>query len=500
MKLELFLSYRYFIAKKRSSSVSLVSTISIVSVASAVMFLIVVFSVLNGFHDDMKSKILSKEYHINIVDGRSDYISDYRGLVQKISNIRGLRRIIPRMEGQGLLNFRSSTRGVKIRGVVEDIWYRDPDFGTKFQVLSSIKETRRIEAEEFKTRILARVRTREQRELLLRCYRYDTNRNLYLRREELSTGEQEQVDEVLQRSGYFFDVRKRNHVLIGDTLSKLMAVGAGDMISLYVPPKEGLDDMLLPLNIQYRVSGVFTSGYSEYDEFFVFMSMKDAQFLFGTGDVAYAVGVKIDDYDQAPAFRRKIERQISSRYMVRTWMYSRRNLYTALLTEKALIGLVLFFVVLIAAVAIASTLVMVVMEKEREIGILKSMGMRPQAVMSVFILQGFMIGILGTVLGLFAGLAIATSVTHLLRAVEWLVNTFSNAFYSLFHGILALDMPSPWVLFPKDVYYVTTFPAKINFPEVFIICLLAVLITTLCALIPAWYAARLRVTEVLHKE
>jgi len=435
VKLEFFLSLRYFVTKKRRSSISLISLISIGCVALAVLVLIVVFSVLNGFHQDMKSKILSKESHIVLTGHAARTINNYNKVTKKLTGIKGIVSALPFYEGQGLLRSKNSVRGVKVRGVVKDLLKKDRDFNTKFKLISGK-----------------------------------------------------------------FDLTRRNNIVIGEMLSQLSGISVGDLVNLYVPPSKGGEDFLLPLNMQYRVAGVFSSGFSEYDEYFVFMSLPDAQFLFGVKDVAYGIGVKLHDFNLANYYKRKIDRTTGYRYTTRTWMSMRRNLYQALITEKTLIGVVLFFIIIMAAFAIASTLTMIVMEKEREIGILKSVGMTPSAISRVFIIQGFIIGMVGTLIGLVAGLLLATSMDSVLRLLESGVNFFTRTYYDFFHGVFNLPYPHPWKLFPPDVYYVSAFPVKINVIEVFAISLGSVLLTTLCAFIPARQASKLKVAEVLHKE
>jgi lipoprotein-releasing system permease protein len=216
--------------------------------------------------------------------------------------------------------------------------------------------------------------------------------------------------------------------------------------------------------------------------------------------VAYGIGIKIDDFNQADVFKRDLDRALDYNYLTVTWTFLRRNFYQALGTEKTLIGVVLFFLIAMAAFSIASTLIMVVMEKEREIGILKSVGMQTAAIMRVFIAQGFIIGMVGTLIGMFTGLFIASAMDNLLRLIEDGVNLFRNGYHAVFGALFSLPTPHPWKLFPQDVYYVSTFPIEINVVEVYAICLGSVLLTTLCAFIPANQAARLKVTEVLHKE
>jgi len=435
VRLELYLSLRYLYSRKKRSAISLLSAISVLCVALAVLVLIVVFSVLNGFHEDMKSKILSKESHIILTSPVDGLLWDYPSIIKKVSAVPGVRLALPYYEGQGLISSYGTSRGVKIRGVVPDLLERDPDFMTRFT---------------------------------------------------LSEGS--------------FLLSERNNIVIGEVLAHFLNLRVGSVVSLYVPPRQETDAFMLPLNIEYRVAGIFSSGFSEYDEFFVFMSLADAQVLFGTGDLAWAIGIKLDDYTRAEEVRALIDKATDNNYNTATWMQLRRNLYQALVTEKTLIGVVLFFVIAMAAFSIASTLIMIVMEKEREIGILKSIGMAPQAIMRTFLAEGCMVGLTGTIIGLLAGLLIAGSMDFILRMLESAVNFSAESFYNLFNGLVSLPYPRHWKLFPEDVYYVSTFPVRIDALEVFAICLGSMLMTTLCSVIPARQAARLKVTEVLHKE
>jgi len=435
VKLELFLSLRYFVAKKRRSSISLISMISILSVAIAVMVLIVIFSVLNGFHEDMKKKILSKDYHITLTGNRGNDLEGYNKIIKQLKEIKGITTALPYYQGEGLMKFSQSSRGIKIRGVVPNLLKLDKDFQTGFTM----------------------------------------------------------------KSGKF-DLSGHNNIVVGEVLASLMGITTGDKVNLFVPAGKTSDDFLLPLNIQYRVAGIFSSGFSDFDEFFIFTSLRDAQLLYGKSDIASAIGIKLKNFKLAAHFKKLIAQKTKYNYSCLTWMQLRRNLYQALVTEKAMIGVVMFLLVGIAAFSIASTLIMVVMEKQKEIGILKSMGLSPASIKMVFISQGFFVGLAGTMIGLLLGLLITTSMDTLLTLIENFVNFFNKAYYTVFHDIFNIPYPHKWQLFPQDVYYVSSFPVKINAIEVFIISLGSVLLTTLCALIPAKHAAELKVTEVLHKE
>ncbi|MCK5266552.1 MAG: ABC transporter permease [Spirochaetes bacterium] len=437
MKLEFFLSLRYFIAKKRRSSISLISAISIACVALAVLVLIVVFSVLNGFHADMKSKILSKESHVVLIPRVDRDLYNYRKICKKIKKINGVILALPHYDGWGLIKskIRSFMKGVKVRGVVNNLLKVDRDFSTGFKM----------------------------------------------------------------KSGKF-DLTKRGHVILGETLAQELQVTTGDVINLYVPPKLNTDDLLMPVTLDYKVAGIFSAGHSKYDEKFVFLSLKDAQFLYGVNDVANTIGIKLLDYNNAEYFKRKLSGKFRYKYFIYTWMEMQRNLFQALVTEKTLIGVVLFCIIAMAAFSIAGTLIMVVMEKEREIGILKSIGLTPKSIKRVFISQGFIVGMLGTLIGLILGLVIASSMDTILHFLEDMVNFANKSYYSIFSGIIDVPYPQDWKLFPQDVYYVSTFPVRINFVEIFVISLVSVILTTLCAFFPARQAAKLRVTEVLHKE
>jgi len=497
LKLEFFLSLRYFITKKRRSSISLISVISIVCVALAVTVLIVVFSVMNGFHEDMKQKILSKESHVVLKGYRSAPIEDYKKICQEVAKLKEVKLALPYYEGQGLIQFGNSSWGAHIRGVVPDLVKRDPDFQTKFKVKGALP--RIIQKKPFEERLLTGLGNKKDRVFLKQWYKADRRGTSYTLKEKSTLATREKLDQLIDKSGFRFDLSWYNNIIVGDILAARLGLSVGDNVTLFVPPAQG-NDALLPVTYQYRVAGIFTAGHADYDQYFVFMNIRDAQRLFGVGDTASAIGVKIRNIHRAALVKREVNRVTGYRYRTLTWMMDRRNLYQALITEKSMIGVVLFFLIALAAFSIASTLIMVVMEKEREIGILKSMGMKPAAIKRIFIFQGFIVGLIGTLIGLFLGLLIASTIQPLLKGVESAVNSFNRDFFELYKNIFQMPFPVKWELFPAEVYYVTSFQVRIQFVEIFLICLGSVLLTSLCAFIPANQAARLSVTEVLHKE
>ena len=497
MKLEFFLSLRYFLTKKRRSSISLISAISIVCVALAVTVLIVVFSVMNGFHEDMKRKILSKESHVVLKGYRSAPIEGYKKICKEIRTIKEVKLALPYYEGQGLIQFGNSSWGAHIRGVVPDLIQKDPDFQTKFKIKGGLP--RIIQKNEFEERLLKNLNEKPDRKFLKKWYKPDRHGSSYTLQEKSTLKIREKLDKLIDKSGFRFNLTKYNNIIVGDILAARLGLSVGDTVTLFVPPAQG-NDVLLPVTYQYRVAGIFSAGHADYDQYFIFMNIRDAQRLFGVGDTASAIGVKIRDVHRAGLVKREVNRVTGYRFRTLTWMMDRRNLYQALITEKSMIGVVLFFLIALAAFSIASTLIMVVMEKEREIGILKSMGMKPAAVRRIFIIQGFIVGLIGTLIGLFLGLLIASTIQPLLKGIENGVNSFNRDFFELYRNIFQIPFPAKWELFPAEVYYVTSFQVRIQFMEIFLICLGSVLLTSLCAFIPARQAARLSVTEVLHKE
>lgn len=254
-----------------------------------------------------------------------------------------------------------------------------------------------------------------------------------------------------------------NGVVVGNELAARLRLNVGDKVSILSPADPGT--RLL------KVSGIFASGMYEYDMNLVFVSIKKAQELFAVEGLVSGLAVKVDDAFNAPAVKKELLKKLGPSFTVRTWMEMNRNLLEALKLEKTVMFLILTLIVIVACLNIASALIMTVLEKTKDIGILKTIGASNFNIMTVFALEGAMIGFLGTALG-----------TALGTLLCWCLKTYK--FISL----------------PQDIYYIDKLPVKMELQDIFIIIICSLIISLAATIYPARKASRLEVSEALRYE
>jgi lipoprotein-releasing system permease protein len=258
--------------------------------------------------------------------------------------------------------------------------------------------------------------------------------------------------------------QEKQTVLIGSELARNFALGIGDEITIISPAKKGR-------KYQYTICGIFTSGMYDYDANLVYTSLSDAQEFFDMPESVSAIGVKVDDLFKAPEVKKEVLKTLGLRYWVKTWMEVNRNLFSSLKLEKTVMFIILALIILVACFNIISTLIMTVMEKTKDIGILKSLGASRKSISLIFTLSGLIIGCLGTTLGAAGGFLIC-----------YLLKTYK------------------FIKLPSDVYYIDTLPVQIQWSDSLLIALCAVAISFLATLYPAYQASRLNPVEALRYE
>ena len=268
-------------------------------------------------------------------------------------------------------------------------------------------------------------------------------------------------------------------VVIGEELAKTFGISIGDSVSM-IAPAAGMASMgLTPPVLSFEVMGIFNSGMYEYDSRLVYVSLESAQLLFGLGKAVHGINVKIKDAVHAHQTKMKLLSRLSPPNEVATWMDQNRNLFGALKTEKNVMFILLVMAIAVAAMNIASTLIMMVMEKTKDIGILKSIGAHAGVVLKIFLFQGLIVGMVGTLFGLSLGLAIVLNIDSI------------QDFVSAVTG---------FEVFPSDIYYLDKIPADLNPHDIFMICLSALVISVLASLYPAFRASRFNAVEALRYE
>lgn len=418
MPFELLIGLRYLKAKRKSTFISIITFISTAGVALGVMALIVVLAVMTGFERDLKEKILGTNAHLVVIRSGAP-LDNYRPLMEQLKRLPGVQAATPFIYNQVMLSTGRNVSGVVLRGI-------EP---------ATDREVTR----------LSRSLVQGSMDLL----------------------------EPQPGSG------PEPGVLIGRELSRHLNLALGDRVNVVSPTGTITPLGLLPKLKAFRVVGIFNTGMFEYDSTLAYVSLGQAQKFFDLGDTVTGVQLKVANVYGTTELAQQINRQFGPELYARDWMQMNRNILFALKTEKVVMFIILTLIVLVAAFGIASTLFMVVMEKARDIAILKAMGARSTSIMKIFVLEGLIIGTVGTALGVLSGLLIAHNLEPLIDLVQKV--TGKN-------------------FFSKDIYYLDHFPSQVVASDVLMISVTAVLISFVATLYPAWQASKMLPAEALRYE
>ncbi|MRR51634.1 MAG: lipoprotein-releasing ABC transporter permease subunit [Rhodocyclaceae bacterium] len=268
-------------------------------------------------------------------------------------------------------------------------------------------------------------------------------------------------------------------MVLGAEMAKALRVLPGDKVTLMAPQGLVTPAAVLPRLKQFRVIGIFEVGMFEYDSGLALIHMEDAQKLYRMGDNVSGVRLKVDDLFAAPRIGRELFRFFDGDFFISDWTRSHANFFRAVEIEKRMMFLILLLIVAVAAFNIVSTLVMAVTEKQADIAILRTLGATPASIMRIFMVQGVLIGLMGMVIGVVGGVALAINVDVVVPAIE-----------RLFH-VQFLD---------KQVYYISDLPSDLQWPDVGVIAGVSFLLTLLATLYPSWRASRINPAEALRYE
>ncbi len=291
-----------------------------------------------------------------------------------------------------------------------------------------------------------------------------------------------EVSDILSmmRSGRLDQLQPgRWQVVLGVGLASRLGVGPGDSVTIFAPEIRATPGGVIPQVRRFEVSGLFEAGVHEYDTALALIHYQDAQRLFRLGSDISGVRLKLEDMMRARPIARDLSAQLPGLYQVRDWTQQNANFFRAVQTEKTVMFIILSLIIAVAAFNIISTLVMVVTDKQADIAILKTMGLTPRKIMAVFMIQGSLIGVIGTLIGVVAGIALALNVETVVAAIE---NLMSIEFLS------------------AEVYYISDLPSELRAGDVIRFAGLALVLSLLSTLYPAWRAARTEAVEALRYE
>ena len=269
------------------------------------------------------------------------------------------------------------------------------------------------------------------------------------------------------------------NIVLGKELAIWLGVSVGDDVILYVPEYRSTPLGAVPQLKRFTVSGLFEAGYQEFDRGLAVVHMADAQRLLRMGEGVTGVRLRLHDMDLAFEVARELALELGGPYRVSDWQQENANMFRALRLEKTMMAILLSLIIAMGAVNLVSSQVMLVTDKQADIAILRTLGLTPRAVMQVFMVQGTLIGVIGTVSGVVGGILLTLNLEHILRGIEQLFGV---------------------VLMPEDVYYVTGLPTELRVDDVVTITLVALAMAFLATLYPAWRAARTAPAEALRYE
>lgn len=266
-------------------------------------------------------------------------------------------------------------------------------------------------------------------------------------------------------------------IILGKDLAIAMGVVMGDKITLITPHVSPTPAGVIPRLKRLDVVGVFEIGMYEYDSSMAIMNIEDAAVLFRIPGKVSGLRLELSDVYAAPRLTRELMQTLPPEYRAADWTFQHANFFRALKTEKTVMFVILMLIVAVAAFNIVSTLVMMVTDKQSDIAILRTLGMPPSGIMQIFIIQGVVIGLIGTILGVIGGVALALNIEHLIASIEQMLG---------------------YQFLPADVYYISTLPSDLRWDDVTTVAISAFILSVISTLYPSWRAAQVRPAEALR--
>ena len=411
---ELFVGMRYTRAKRRNHFISFISLTSMVGIGLGVAALIVVLSVMNGFQEELRSRILGVASHLQIT-GANSVLADWQTVSSKVQTAKHVTGTAPYIMAQGMLSNGQAVQGAIVRGV--------------------------LPSEEGKVSDLAEH----------------------------------------MRVGQLADLKADEFgIVLGAELAQSLGVVLGDKVVLMAPQGQFTPTGVVPRIKQFTVVGLFQIGMYEYDAGLALINIDDAAKLYRMGDNVSGVRLKLDDLFLAPKISTDLAVVLSNEsqaLFLTDWTQEHANFFRAIQMEKRVMFIILALIVAVAAFNIVSTLVMAVTDKRADIAIMRTFGASPSSIMAIFIVQGALIGIIGTVVGAFFGVLIALNISTIIPFIE-----------HLFHvQFLA-----------KDIYYISELPSHLLWGDVITIVILSFFLSLIATLYPSWKASKMNPAEALR--
>jgi lipoprotein-releasing system permease protein len=448
MRFELFVATRYLRAKRRQAFIGVITGISILGVAAGVASLIIALAVNNGFRQDLQARLLGSTSHISLLRVESDGIPDWRPLLERLSKQPHVVAAAPAIYEQVLISRGPRARGAVIKGML-------PRYERKVSdLLSSVNIGSAAALDEEPTRPEGTGS--------------DTNSGAMAANQNVRPRPQESPDDL---AGVKQRIATMPPIIVGNDMANAIGATLGSVVLVTSPQGELTPFGMVPKYIRFRVAGIFNSGFFDYDSSWAFIRLADAQQLFGLGDVISVIQFKIDDIYQAGDVAGELEQAAGQGFMTTNWMEQNKPLFRALRLERVVTFITIGLIVFVAALNILISLIMMVMEKTKDIAVLMSLGTKKGQIRRVFIAQGVLIGVIGTAIGLVLGYAISWAGGH-------------------YH----------FISLSAEVYSIDYVPFAPRLGDGIIVALVSIGISFVATIYPSWSAARILPAEALRYE
>jgi len=439
MKFELFVATRYLRAKRRQAFIGVITGISIAGVAAGVASLIIALAVNNGFRQDLQQRLLGSTSHVNLLRIKSDGISKWRLLMERLAKTPHVVAAAPAIYEQVLISRGPRARGAVVKGMI-------PAYERKVSdLLSSVQIGSAAALEEMPVESST-----------------PPDKSTHSTPAESSPTSLEGVQER---------VAAMPPIILGKDMADDLGATVGSIVLVTSPQGELTPFGMVPKYLRFRVVGIFNSGFYDYDSSWAFARLSDAQQLFGLGDLISVLEFKVDDIYKAGEVARTLEQAAGPGFMATSWMEQNKALFRALRLERVVTFITIGLIVFVAALNILISLTMMVMEKTKDIAVLMSMGTRKSQVGRLFVAQGVLIGIIGTAIGLVLGYAASWAGGH--------------------YHLLSLS---------PEVYSIDYVPFAPRGIDGILVALVSLGVSFIATLYPSWSAARILPAEALRYE
>jgi lipoprotein-releasing system permease protein len=454
MRFELFIAARYLRAKRRQAVIGVITAISVLGVAAGVASLIIALAINNGFRQDLQERLLGTTSHVNLMRVENDGIRDWPALQERLEKLPHVQAAAPAIYEQVLISRGARAGGAVLKGIVP------ADERRVTALLDTVHEGSAQALTDAEQRAEQRVAESENQSATP-----SANQSAAQTRSNVQDSDPSSLQGAADR------IAAMPPILLGKDLAQTLGATVGSVVLVTSPQGELTPFGMVPRYMRFKVAGIFQSGFYDYDSTWALCSLGDAQRLFSLGDIASVLEFKVDDIYNAPAIGSQIEAAAGKGFQTTNWMEQNRALFRALRLERVVTFITIGLIVFVAALNILISLIMMVMEKTRDIAVLVSMGARREQVRRIFIWQGLLIGIIGTSLGLIVGYTVAILAGH-------------------YH----------WISLSAEVYAIDYVPFAPRAIDAALVAVVSLAISFIATVYPSQSAARVLPAEALRYE